>query len=124
MRWEQFFWIVYGIGSTLFVFFLFRLGNAVAGNREESIKREIGPPRELDQMQPATGREVTGRYQDRAGQCPAERAVGAGDANAGEAVATVSATNGFVPITEGFHAGSGMHRHADQGRSVTSARSR
>ncbi len=124
MRWEQFFWIVYGIGSTLFVFFLFKLGNAVAGSREESVRREIGQPREPDQMPAVAGRDATGPLQERAGQSPAGRAVGVGDKNAGEAVATAIATNGIVPIAGGFHAGSGVHRHVDQGRNVAAVRSR
>ena len=41
MPWVAVFWIVYGVGSTLFVICLFRLGNAVASSRKELVRQEI-----------------------------------------------------------------------------------
>ena len=41
MSWAALFWIVYGVGSTLFVLYLFRLGKNVGSNRKELIQQEI-----------------------------------------------------------------------------------
>ncbi len=41
MSWVAFFWILYGAGSTLFVIYLFKLGNRVASNRKELVRQEI-----------------------------------------------------------------------------------
>ncbi len=118
MWWEQFFWVVYGIGSTLFVFFLFKLGNAVAGNREESIEREIGRSRRPVDVPAVVARNVTGRSQDRTGRASVGSVVGSGDTNTGEAFASVDPTQEFLVNTGGFHADSGVRRQADQGHRV------
>ncbi len=41
MSWAAVFWIVYGVGSTLFVVYLFKLGSSVASNRKELVRQEI-----------------------------------------------------------------------------------
>jgi len=41
MSWAAAFWIVYGVGSTLFVIYLFWVGKNVASNRKELIEREL-----------------------------------------------------------------------------------
>ena len=41
MSWLAVFWIVYGVGSTLFVVCLFRLANTVASSRKELVRQEI-----------------------------------------------------------------------------------
>ena len=41
MSWAAVFWILYGVGSTLFVVYLFKLGNSVASNRKELVRQEI-----------------------------------------------------------------------------------
>lgn len=41
MSWAAVFWILYGVGSTLFVVYLFKLGNSVASNRKELVQQEI-----------------------------------------------------------------------------------
>ena len=41
MSWVAVFWILYGVGSTLFVVYLFKLGQTVASNRKELVQQEI-----------------------------------------------------------------------------------
>lgn len=41
MSWAAVFWIIYGVGSTLFVIYLFRMGKNVAHNRKDLIRREF-----------------------------------------------------------------------------------
>ncbi|KPK35013.1 MAG: hypothetical protein AMJ66_02385 [Betaproteobacteria bacterium SG8_40] len=116
MRWEQFFWVVYGIGSTLFVFFLFKLGNAVAGDREESIKREIARPRNPEQKQTEVAPDAASAPQGHTGRPRVGSAVAAGEAKPNIAVASVDAAKEFLLTTGGFHAESGVHGQAEQGR--------
>lgn len=116
MWWQEFFWIVYGVGSTLFVFFLFKLGNAVANNRQEPIKQEIEQPQSSNRVRTVVGRGVTGRSPDHAERVSVQRAARASEAKVGEAVAAVEATNEIGLATGGFHAGSGLHRQTERGR--------
>lgn len=44
MSWAAVFWILYGVGSTLFVIYLFRLGNSVVAHRDELPGEESGRP--------------------------------------------------------------------------------
>jgi len=41
MSWAAVFWILYGVGSTLFVVYLFRLGNSVVTNHDQFAGEEI-----------------------------------------------------------------------------------
>ncbi|UCD67802.1 MAG: hypothetical protein JSW48_13405 [Betaproteobacteria bacterium] len=41
MNWALIFWAVYGVGSILFVVYLFRVGKSVASNQKEIIQREL-----------------------------------------------------------------------------------
>ncbi|HUU71969.1 MAG TPA: hypothetical protein VMW70_05035 [Burkholderiales bacterium] len=41
MWWTAVFWIVYGVGSTLFVFYLFKLGNSVANGRKMPVEKNV-----------------------------------------------------------------------------------
>lgn len=41
MSWAVVFWVLYGVGSTLFVFYLFRVGSAVASSQNALVKQEI-----------------------------------------------------------------------------------
>ena len=41
MSWAAVFWSLYGVGSTLFVVYLFRLGKSVVSHRDELSKEEI-----------------------------------------------------------------------------------
>lgn len=52
MSWAAAFWILYGVGSTLFVVYLFRLGNSVASNRDDLVRLHVG------QMQQAEADEA------------------------------------------------------------------
>lgn len=117
MWWERFFWVVYGVGSTLFVFFLFKLGNTVASNREERIKHETERPQRPGRIPPAGVRGGTRLSPDHAGRAPVGRVSGVGEANRGEAVASVDATNEFLMTTGGFQADASVRRQTDQGRS-------
>ncbi len=117
MWWEQFFWVVYGVGSTLFVFFLFKLGNTVASNPEERIKHEIERPQRPGRISPAGGRGVTGLSPDHTGRAPVARVTGVGEANRGDAVASLDATNEFLMTTGGFQADASVRRQTGQGRS-------
>jgi hypothetical protein len=58
MSWAALFWIVYGVGSTLFVVYLFRLGKNVASNRKELVQQEIERMRneEVGQVEPSAKR--------------------------------------------------------------------
>lgn len=116
MWWQEFFWIVYGVGSTLFVFFLFKLGNAVANNHQESIKQDIEQPQSSNRARTVVGHGVTSRSPDHSERVPDQRAARARKAKVGEAVATVEANNEIGLATGGFHNGSGFHRQTEQGR--------
>jgi hypothetical protein len=41
MSWAAVFWILYGVGSTLFVVYLFRLGNSVVSSRDQLVEDEF-----------------------------------------------------------------------------------
>ena len=41
MSWAAVFWIIYGVGSTLFMIYLFRMGRNVAHNRKDLIRGEF-----------------------------------------------------------------------------------
>ena len=41
MSWAAVFWILYGVGSTLFVVYLFRLGNSVVSPQDEFVEEQI-----------------------------------------------------------------------------------
>ena len=41
MWWAAVFWILYGVGSTLFVIYLFKLGKSVASNRRDLVEQKI-----------------------------------------------------------------------------------
>lgn len=41
MIWALIFWVVYGVGSTLFVVYLFKVGRSVASNEKELIRQEL-----------------------------------------------------------------------------------
>jgi Arc/MetJ-type ribon-helix-helix transcriptional regulator len=41
MSWAAVFWILYGVGSTLFVVYLFRLGNSVVSNRDDLVRQHV-----------------------------------------------------------------------------------
>lgn len=55
MLWATVFWVLYGVGSTLFVVYLFKLGNSVASYRKELVRQEIEYIRreEIDDAEPA-----------------------------------------------------------------------
>ena len=113
MWWEEFFWVVYGVGSTLFVLFLFRLGNAVASNRHESIEQQSARPRSSDRIRAA--QDVTGRPSDHTDRTTVQHVARTGEANAVEAVASVEAMHEIVAANNGFLCtDSGAHRQAVQ----------
>lgn len=41
MIWALMFWTVYGVGSTLFVVYLFKVGRSVASNQKQLIQQEL-----------------------------------------------------------------------------------
>lgn len=41
MIWALIFWAVYGVGSTLFVVYLFKVGRSAASNEKELIRQEL-----------------------------------------------------------------------------------
>lgn len=41
MIWALMFWTVYGVGSTLFVVYLFKVGSSVASNQKQLIQQEL-----------------------------------------------------------------------------------
>ena len=116
MWWQEFFWIVYGVGSTLFVFFLFKLGNAVANNRQEPIQQEIEQPQSSNRVRAVVGRGVTGRSPDHTERVSVQRAARASEANVGEAAASVETINEIGLAPGGLHTDSGVHRQTERGR--------
>ncbi|MGD2141026.1 MAG: hypothetical protein PVH25_11550 [Burkholderiales bacterium] len=52
MWWAVAFWIVYGVGSTFFVVYLFRLGRPVATNVGEPVHQEIERIRQSESCTP------------------------------------------------------------------------
>lgn len=41
MIWALIFWVVYGVGSILFVVYLFKVGRSVASNQKQLIQQEL-----------------------------------------------------------------------------------
>ena len=41
MIWALIFWVVYGVGSILFVVYLFKVGTSVASNQKQLIQQEL-----------------------------------------------------------------------------------
>jgi hypothetical protein len=116
MRWEQFFWVVYGVGSTLFVFFLFKLGNAVASNRQETVERESEQSQGSDPAGKNRVSEVIGLRPNHTNRTPVQRATRLGETDPAEAVASIEAARDFLLTTGGFQTDSGVPMQAEQGR--------
>lgn len=62
VSWVALFWILYGVGSTVFVIYLFKLGRTVASNRRELVEQEIQSIRseKLDEAEPGLKNGQTG----------------------------------------------------------------